>query len=76
MSRTLTAFLLLALLLGAPLAAAVDARDADVIDTTQTLTEDTTYADGFTVTNGATFTVEANLSSVKTPSFAWTRVRR
>jgi len=62
MSRTLTAFLLLALLLGAPLAAAVDARDADVIDTTQTLTEDSTYADGFTVTNGATFTVEANLS--------------
>ena len=62
MSRTLTAFLLLALLLGAPLAAAVDARDADVIDTTQTLTEDTTYDDGFTVTNGATFTVEANLS--------------
>ena len=58
----LTAFLLLALLLGAPLAAAVDARDADVIDTTQTLTDDTTYADGFTVTNGATFTVEANLS--------------
>ncbi|MEC8311769.1 MAG: hypothetical protein VXZ64_02955, partial [Candidatus Thermoplasmatota archaeon] len=62
MSRMLTAFLLLALLLGAPLAAAVDARDADVIDTTQTLTDDTTYADGFTVTNGATFTVEANLS--------------
>ena len=62
MSRVLTAFLLLALLLGAPLAAAVDARDADVIDTTQTLTDDTTYADGFTVTNGAAFTVEANLS--------------
>ena len=62
MSRTLTALLLLALLLGAPLAAAVDAREADVIDSTQTLTEDTTYNDGFTVTNGATFTVEANIS--------------
>ena len=54
----------------------MDARDADVIDTTQTLTDDTTYADGFTVTNGATFTVEANLSLGRTPSFAWTRARR
>ncbi|MBV19038.1 MAG: hypothetical protein CMA56_04150 [Euryarchaeota archaeon] len=62
MSRTLTAFLLLALLLGAPMAAAVDAREADVIESTQTLSEDTTYDQGFTVTNGATFTVEANIS--------------
>lgn len=62
MSRTLTAFLLLALLLGAPMAAAVDAREADVIESTQTLSEDTTYEHGFTVTNGATFTVEANIS--------------
>ncbi len=62
MSRTLTAFLLLTLLLGAPMAAAVDAREADVIESTQTLSEDTTYEHGFTVTNGATFTVEANIS--------------
>ena len=62
MSRTLTALVLLALLLGAPLASAVDAREADVIDTSQTLTEDATYDEGFTVTNGATFTVQANLS--------------
>ena len=62
MSRTPTVLFLLVLLLGAPLAAGVDARDADTIDTTQTLTTDTTYDDGFTVTDGATFTVEANLS--------------
>ncbi len=62
MSRTLTALVLMALLLGAPLASAVDAREADVIDTSQTLTEDATYDEGFTVTNGATFTVQANIS--------------
>ena len=62
MPRTRTALVLMVLLIAAPLAAAVDARDATVIDTTQTLTSDTTYADGFTVTNGATFTVEANIS--------------
>ena len=49
MSRTLTALVLMALLLGAPLASAVDAREADVIDTSQTLTEDATYDEGFTV---------------------------
>lgn len=57
-----TALLLLALLLCAPLAAAIDGRAADVIDTDQTLAVDTTYADGFTVTDGATFTVEANIT--------------
>jgi len=62
MPRTRTALVLMVLLIAAPLAAAIDARDATVIDTTQTLNSDTTYADGFTVTNGATFTVEANIS--------------
>ena len=62
MPRTRTALVLMVLLIAAPLAAAVDARDATLVDTTQTLSSDTTYADGFTVTNGATFTVEANIS--------------
>lgn len=62
MARTATALFLLALLLCAPLASAVDGRDADVIDADQTLTEDTTYNNGFTVTNGATFTVQADLT--------------
>ena len=62
MARTATALFLLALLLCAPLASAVDGRAADVIDADQTLTEDTTYNDGFTVTNGATFTVQADLT--------------
>lgn len=62
MTRTATALFLLALLLCAPLASAVEGRDADVIDADQTLTEDTTYNDGFTVTNGATFTVQADIT--------------
>ena len=62
MTRTTTALFLLALLLFAPLASAVDGRDADVIDADQTLTEDTTYTEGFTVTNGATFTVQADIT--------------
>ncbi|DAC08724.1 MAG TPA: hypothetical protein HA276_07150 [Candidatus Poseidoniaceae archaeon] len=62
MARTPTALLMLALLLCAPLVSAVDARDADVIDADQTLTEDTAFDDGFTVTNGATMTVDANIT--------------